>query len=123
MSGPLLLDGELIINSEQRLEYLAFDCVAIGGRSLSNEVTNTRVDRVAEFNEKYLRDIADYPEIERKKQERSGVQRPYVEPPIILRAKKHYKASEIGVLLDKISCDEVAIYLPLLCIFVCCFTL
>jgi len=106
VSGPSLLDGELTVNSEGGLEYLAFDCVAMGGRSLSNEVTHIRVERVAAFYAKYERDIANYPDIFEQKKRDTNSSEPFVAPPIVLRAKEHFKAADIGALLEQISCDE-----------------
>jgi len=94
VSGATLLDGELIINQQKQLEYLAFDLVGIGGKSYSNNCTSSRIDVIKKFTDKYTLCTREFKQ----------------SPPIIIRRKHHYKSSELKSLLDKITCDEEGEY-------------
>eukprot|EP00485_Elphidium_margaritaceum_P007752 CAMPEP_0202698670 /NCGR_PEP_ID=MMETSP1385-20130828/11916_1 /ASSEMBLY_ACC=CAM_ASM_000861 /TAXON_ID=933848 /ORGANISM="Elphidium margaritaceum" /LENGTH=573 /DNA_ID=CAMNT_0049355433 /DNA_START=98 /DNA_END=1819 /DNA_ORIENTATION=- len=108
VTGPSLLDGELSLNAQQnKLEYIAFDCVAMGGRSCSNECLSTRIEFVKNFIRKYERKLIEYPKIQREKYRNANTpDKVVVDPPLLLTAKRHFKASDIGVLLSQIRRDE-----------------
>eukprot|EP01084_Bolivina_argentea_P164826 286495_1 len=93
--GATLLDGELIVNNDALLEYLAFDCIAMKGKSWSNECTSTRIEYVSSFIGEYAAGLKKYYE----KKEQSI-------PPIVLRAKKHWKATDVSSLLQQITRSE-----------------
>ena len=61
VSGPSLLDGELIIHSQHKeLWYLVFDCIGMGGKSISNNVTDQRIQCGIECCKKYNMKYAEY---------------------------------------------------------------